>query len=141
MPPRSGSTAATPTDPGRPSGSASDETDITQERQSPAADPGGLPTFQIGCKLDATSSTAGRQEVWLYPNIDQPSATPTPVEVTGFELPAGTAHGQFAQRFPDGGDYWSLTRQTGGWLSMWIDPRTGGGPGELMAGQVTADIG
>jgi hypothetical protein len=37
MPPRSGSTAATPTDPWRPSGSGSDETDITQERQSPGA--------------------------------------------------------------------------------------------------------
>jgi hypothetical protein len=39
MPPRSGSTAATPTDPWRPSGSASDETDITQERQSPGIKP------------------------------------------------------------------------------------------------------
>ena len=35
MPRLSGSTTATPTDPWRPSGSGSDETDITQERQSP----------------------------------------------------------------------------------------------------------
>jgi hypothetical protein len=34
-PPHSGSTAATPTDPWRPSRSGSDQTDITQERQSP----------------------------------------------------------------------------------------------------------
>ena len=35
MPPRSGSTAATHADPWRPSESGSDQTDITQERQSP----------------------------------------------------------------------------------------------------------
>jgi hypothetical protein len=34
MPPRSGSTAATPADPWRPFESGSDQTEITQERQS-----------------------------------------------------------------------------------------------------------
>ena len=37
MPPRSGSTAATPHRPLATSGSGSDQTDITQERQSPAS--------------------------------------------------------------------------------------------------------
>ncbi len=97
----------------------------------------GSPAFQVACKIDATESTAGRQEVWLYPSVDQPAQAP--VEVAGFNLPTGTEHGPFATRFPDGGDYWSLTWAAGGWLSMWVDPRSGGGPGELMAALVTVD--
>jgi hypothetical protein len=97
----------------------------------------GSPAFQVACKIDPTTSTAGRQEVWLYPSVDQPDQAP--IEVTGFNLPMGTEHGPFATRFPDGGDYWSLTWAAGGWLSMWVDPRSGGGPGELMAALVTTD--
>jgi hypothetical protein len=61
----------------------------------------------------------------------------TPVLANSTDLPPINTNGnQFAQRFPDGGDYWGFTWQTGGWLSMWIDPSTGGGPGELLASSV-----
>ncbi|MEP6598645.1 MAG: hypothetical protein ABJB98_04265 [Actinomycetota bacterium] len=60
------------------------------------------------------------------------------VEVTGFALPAQSSTGsQLAKRFPDGGDHRSLTWTATGLLSMWVDPRAGGGPGELMAAPVT----
>jgi hypothetical protein len=98
------------------------------------AAPAGLPALQIACKTDATTTTAGRQEVWLYGAIDQPATTPPPLQTAGFELPAGkSSSDEFARRFPDGGDYWSLTWTSLGSLSMWIDPRAGGGPGELWA--------
>lgn len=98
------------------------------------AGPIGSPAFQVACKVDPTKSTPGFLEVWVYLNIDQP--TLSPVLVTGFELPAGTTHDYFARRFPDGGDYWSFTWKSQGWLSMWVDPRAGGGPGELFAAAV-----
>jgi hypothetical protein len=102
------------------------------------AAPGSLAALQIACKLDATSSSAGVQEVWLYPSIDQPSTPAVSVEVTSFELPIGTLpRGQFPRRFPDGGDYWALTWRSAGVFSMWVDPRTGGGPGNLMGAPVT----
>jgi hypothetical protein len=98
------------------------------------AAPSQLPALQITCKIDATTTTAGRQEVWLYGSIDQPETTPPPLQTTAFEItPSGNSNDEFVQRFPDGGDYWSLTWTSLGWLSMWIDPRTGGGPGELWA--------
>jgi len=75
--------------------------------------PGRPPVFQIGCKVDPTSSTPPRQEVWLFPAIG-----PNPTT-------------------PKGGDYWELTWTASGWLSMCVDPRTGGGPGTLMAASVT----
>jgi hypothetical protein len=98
--------------------------------------PNRLPAFQVACKVDSTESTAGRMEVWLYPNIDQTSLGP--VLVTGFQLPAQPiSHDRFAARFQDGGDYWSFTWKAQGWLSMWVDPRSGGGPGRLRAAAVT----
>jgi hypothetical protein len=99
------------------------------------AGPDRSPAFQIACKIDSTKSAAGNLEVWVYPSVDQP--TLPPVLVTGFELPAGTTHDAFATRFPDGGDYWSFTWKSEGWLSMWVDPRGGGGPGGLFAATVT----
>jgi hypothetical protein len=96
--------------------------------------PSSRPVLQIACKLDRTRITAGRQEVWLYAVADVPGATPIPV--TGFELPAGNAAGFFARRFVDGGDYWSLAWTTSGVVSMWVDPREGGGPGVLMSQRV-----
>jgi hypothetical protein len=100
--------------------------------------PNRSPAFQVACKIDSAESTAGRMEVWLYPNIDQPFLGPVPV--TGFQLPAQpTSHDQFARRFPDGGDYWSFTWKAQGWLSMLVDPRSGGGPGRLRAAAVTAN--
>jgi hypothetical protein len=99
------------------------------------AGPDRSPAFQIGCKIDRTRSTAGNLEVWVYPSVNQPALTP--VQIIGFELPAGTSHDPFAKRFSDGGDYWSFTWKAGGWLSMWVDPRSAGGPGELFAASVT----
>lgn len=102
------------------------------------AAPTAMPAFQIACKIDPTTTSAGRQEVWLYPSIDQGATTPPPVQTVGFDLPAGTrSHDQFATRFPVGGDYWALTWQSGGLFSMWVDPRTGGGPGELWGVPIT----
>jgi hypothetical protein len=37
-----------------------------------------------------------------------------------------------------GGDYWSFTWKAVGWLSMWVDPVSGAGPGVLLADPVTA---
>jgi hypothetical protein len=94
------------------------------------------PPFCAGYGLQIEIASAGRQEVWLYGTIDQPATTP-PLETTAFDIPASAiANDEFARRFPDGGDYWSLTWTSLGLLSMWIDPRTGGGPGELWAAPV-----
>ena len=83
-------------------------------------------------------STSGQQEVWLYTDIDQPATTPLPVLVNSTVLPPGTpSHGDFAGRFPDGGDYWPLTWRSDGCQSVWLDPRTGGGSGELFTARVT----
>ena len=99
------------------------------------AGPDRSPAFQIACKIDPTKSTTGNLEVWVYPNVDEPA--PPPVLVTALELPAGISHDPFARRFQDGGDYWSFTWKAEGWLSMWVDPRTAGGPGGLFAATVT----
>ncbi len=100
------------------------------------APPAGSAAFQVACKIDPTEDLPGRQEVWLYTDISPGSATP-PVQVTGFDIPPFDGPPTpFVRRFPDGGDYWELTWKAGGWLSMWIDPRTGGGPGVLMAAPV-----
>jgi hypothetical protein len=102
------------------------------------AAPTGLPAVQLACKVDATTSTSGQQEVWLHTSVDQPATTPLPILVNSTVLPAGMpTHDDFAGRFPDGGDYWSLTWRSDGWQSMWVDPRTGGGPGELFTAPVT----
>ena len=102
-----------------------------------AAGPDGSPAFQVACKVDSTVSTQGRLEVWLYPSIDQP--TLGPVLVKAIQLPAQRlSQDSFAQRFRDGGDYWSFTWTATGWLNMWVDPRSGGGPGVLRAASVTA---
>jgi hypothetical protein len=72
-------------------------------------------------------------EVWLYPDVTE---APTPVQVISLTLPPITHLTPFARRFPDGGDYWSLTWLANGWLSMWVDPRLGAGPGPVMAASV-----
>jgi hypothetical protein len=99
---------------------------LTASPTSPAA-------FQIGCKVDPTRTAEGQMEVWLYPDVTQ---APAPVQVISLTLPPITHLTPFASRFPDGGDYWSLTWLANGWLSMWMDPRLGGGPGPLMAASV-----
>jgi len=100
------------------------------------AGPNGSPAFQVACKVDSTVSTQGRLEVWLYPSIDQPTLGPVLVE--GIELPAQhLSQDPFATRFRDGGDYWSFTWRATGWLGMWVDPRSAGGPGVLRAAPVT----
>jgi hypothetical protein len=98
--------------------------------------PDGSATLQVACKIDATSSEAGRMEVWIYRAVT--AAPPVPIEVSAVALPAGAAvHDRFARRFPDGGDYWGLTWTSAGVLSMWIDPRDAGGPGPLLGSLVT----
>jgi hypothetical protein len=99
---------------------------LTASPTSPAA-------FQIGCKVDPTRTEQGQMEVWLYPDVNQ---APVPSQVISLTLPPITHLTPFASRFPDGGDYWSLTWLANGWLSMWVDPRLAGGPGPLMAGSV-----
>ena len=99
---------------------------LTASPTSPAA-------FQIGCKVDPTRTEQGQMEVWLYPDVTE---APTPVQVISLTLPPITHLTPFARRFPDGGDYWSLTWLANGWLSMWVDPRLGGGPGPVMAASV-----
>jgi hypothetical protein len=99
---------------------------LTASPNSPAA-------FQIGCKVDPTRTQQGQMEVWLYPDVSQ---APAPVQVISLTLPPITHLTPFASRFPDGGDYWSLTWLENGWLSMWVDPTSAGGPGPLMAASV-----
>jgi photosystem II stability/assembly factor-like uncharacterized protein len=99
---------------------------LTASPSSPAA-------FQIGCKVDPTRTEQGQLEVWLYPDVSQ---APAPLQVISLTLPPVTHLTPFARRFPDGGDYWSLTWLANGWLSMWVDPRLAGGPGPLMAAPV-----
>jgi hypothetical protein len=99
---------------------------LTASPTSPAA-------FQIGCKVDPTRTEQGQMEVWLYPDVTE---APTPVQVISLTLPPITHLTPFARRFPDGGDYWSLTWLANGWLSMWVDPRLGAGPGPVMATSV-----
>ena len=104
------------------------------------APPTGFPALQIACKVSPTKSTAGHQEVWLYPAIDGPGTTAPPILVSSLELPAGRlVSTSFATRVRDGGDYWGLTWRAGGWLGLWIDPRDGDGPGALVATPVSAD--
>jgi hypothetical protein len=96
------------------------------------AAPSSQAVLQIACKTEPTSELPGRQEVWLYPHPTDVAGTP--IDVTFFDLPVLTSTPTaFARRFPDGGDYWSLTWTDSGVLSMWIDPRTGGGPGTLVS--------
>jgi BNR repeat protein len=100
------------------------------------AAPTGPAALQVACKVDPTTSQAGRMEVWLYQSID--TTPPAPIQVTGIDLPARRPPtDSFAKRFPDGGDYWSLTWITGGLFSMWVDPTAAGGPGPLMGAPVT----
>jgi hypothetical protein len=98
--------------------------------------PNRSPAFQIACKVDPTASTEGSLEVWLYPTVDQPALAPILVE--SIQLPVQhPPRGFFARRYQDGGDYWSFTWRAAGWLSMWVDPRSAGGPGVLLAAPVT----
>ena len=100
-----------------------------------ADSPDRPPAFQFACKIDPTDTTPGTMEVWLYPDVDKP--TLDPVLVTRFTLPPRVPQGPFAERFSDGGDYWSFTFGPAGWLSMWVDPRLKAGPGQLRAAPVT----
>ncbi len=102
------------------------------------AAPNRLPALQIMCKIRPTETTAGKQEIWFYPVINQPNNSSAPILVSSLDLPAQTppTPGSLASRFPDGGYYWDITWKTDGWLSVWIDPRQGKGIGELTAAAV-----
>lgn len=101
--------------------------------------PNRLPALQIMCKISPTQTTAGEQEIWFYPVIDQPGNLQPPILTSHLDLPpipAVPAPDSFAGRFTDGGFFWDITWRTDGWLSVWIDPRTGDGPGELTVAPV-----
>jgi hypothetical protein len=102
------------------------------------AAPNRLPALQIMCKIRPTQTTAGKQEIWFYPVINQANNSSAPILTSSLDLPPQTppATGSLAWRFPDGGYYWDITWKTDGWLSMWIDPRQGKGIGELMTAPV-----
>lgn len=101
------------------------------------AAPGAVPALHTACKVSPTPTTPGRLEVWLYPDTNPGTTTP-PAQIIGMDLSPGPAPTtQFGQAMIDGGDYWVPTWRSGGWQPMWIDPRTGGGPGELQTVAVT----
>ncbi|HUC20490.1 MAG TPA: sialidase family protein, partial [Candidatus Polarisedimenticolaceae bacterium] len=100
--------------------------------------PNRLPALQVMCKISPTTTTAGKQEIWFYPVINQSNNSSAPILVNSTDLPPQSppVAGSLASRFPDGGYFWDFTWRADGWVSMWIDPRQGKGIGELMAAPV-----